>query len=649
MKHVFGSEGCLKDILPFYEYRDQQYRMAEFMQRTFRGGGVAFVEAGTGTGKSLAYLVPAIEHSLREGKILAVSTETKTLQKQLFDKDIPLVKEIFQKQYGLEFRHSLCLGSANYPCSKRFDMLLQRGAFLFDEQKEVAQIAELLKSGDPFTRYDVRVSHHLWREVERDPDICRGNECVYSQSCVFQKTKKEWFSSHLLIMNHYLFFSNVATGQTYLPKFDSVVFDEAHSVEMIASKQLGFTLSYPILADLLERFHQRNRKMLIAHISDKKNSDDARALFFEIEQKGKEFFDSVGGMMNPGKRSLRLKGALPEAESLSLSVRSFIDAVAHAADDFHDEPLASEYESAKLKISNFLESLKNVTSSAKKEMVVWIERDDKSGAPSISGSPVEVSGIMAENVYSLYDNVSFVSATLAVGGDFSFISGRLGAENPATIALDSPFDYESRVLLYIPADLPSPQERGFIDAAAERTAEIIGMVGGNCLILFTSYEMLREFESRLSTVISAPIFSQGDSDPVSIIADYCETPGGVLLGTHSFWQGLDLPGDLLKCVIITKLPFPVPDRPDVEARCEALEKRGVNPFLGYHVPSAVIQFKQGFGRLMRRIDDKGIVAVLDNRMITKGYGKSFLDAIPRCLQSTKLETVERFSVKVLNL
>jgi ATP-dependent DNA helicase DinG len=533
MKDIFGSEGCLKDILPFYEYRDQQYRMAEFMQKTLHSGGVTFVEAGTGTGKSLAYLVPALEHCIREDKILAVSTETKTLQKQLFDKDLPLVKEIFEKQYGLEFRYSLCLGSANYPCIKRFEMLLQRGAFLFDEQKEVSLIAELLKVGEPFTRYDVRVSHHLWREVERDPDICRGNECPNAQSCIFQKTKKEWFSSHLLIMNHYLFFSNVATGQTYLPKFNCVVFDEAHSVEMIASKQLGFNLSYPLIADLLERFHHRNRKMLIPHISDKKNSDDARALFYEIERQGKEFFDSVGGMMNPGKRSLRLKESLPDAESLCQSIRSFLDVMAHAADDFKDEPLASEYESAKLKLGNFLESLKNVAQFAEKEMVVWIERDDKSGAPSISGSPIEVSKIMAENVYSLYDSVSFVSATLAVGGDFSFISGRLGAENPETIALDSPFDYESRVLLYIPSDIPSPQERGFIDAAAERTAEIISMVGGNCLILFTSYEMLREFESRLTTMISVPIFSQGDSDPISIIADYCDTPGAVLLGTHS--------------------------------------------------------------------------------------------------------------------
>jgi ATP-dependent DNA helicase DinG len=642
MEELFDKEGCLRDILPFYEYRRQQRDMALFLEQQLGEGGIAFVEAGTGTGKTLAYLIPALEYALREGKILAISTETKTLQKQLVDKDIPLVERVFKEHYNTTFRYSLCLGSANYPCARRFEFLIQRGGFLFDEQNEVRTIAEKIDRGDIFTRYDVDISLHLWREIERDSDMCKGLECPQSKMCPFQRAKKEWFSSHLLVMNHYLFFSNIATGKTYLPKFDCVILDEAHSIEQIASKQLGFELSYPLLSDFLERFHHRNKKMLIPHIARLELADRARSLFYEIEKEGRVFFDQIY-MMAGTKRSFRIKKELSAGIDLRDLLRTFLEVMNDAKSDFTDEPLLSEYESAKSKLSVFADSLEQAIKNDGSHLVLWAEKDEQPNSTFLCGSPVEVGSLMEQSVYSYYENTVFVSATLAINNDFTFISHRLGAHEPNALALDSPFDYESRVLLYLPDDMPIPGDRSYVDAAAERSAAVIDNVGGNCLVLFTSYEMLNEFDGRLRYYCTAPVVTQGKTDPVKAISTYCETPGAVLLGTHSFWQGLDLPGNLLKAVIITKLPFPVPDRPEVEARCEILEAQGINPFYGYHVPSAIIQFKQGFGRLMRRSDDAGIVAVLDPRIRIKGYGQHFINALPSCRISDKMKDVENFS------
>jgi ATP-dependent DNA helicase DinG len=274
--------------------------------------------------------------------------------------------------------------------------------------------------------------------------------------------------------------------------------------------------------------------------------------------------------------------------------------------------------------------------------VIWIEKSESTGNAYLCGAPTDVGLIMSNDVYETYESVFFVSATLAIHGDFSFIQQRLGAFESNTLSLDSPFDFESRVSLYIPDDLPLPQDRGFVDAAVERTASLIEMTDGNCLILFTSYEMLKDFSVRLRSMTKVPLYVQGELDPARAVSEYVDNPGGVLLGTHSFWQGLDLPGNLLKCVIITKLPFPVPDRPDVEARCEILESKGVNAFTGYHLPSAVIQFKQGFGRLMRRSDDAGVVAVFDGRIRTKGYGRHFIESLPKCRISDSVRDLSRF-------
>jgi ATP-dependent DNA helicase DinG len=642
MDDIFGSEGCLSGILPFFEYRRQQDEMASFVEHSISSGGVVFVEAGTGTGKTVAYLIPALLYCLREGKILAVSTETKTLQKQLVDKDLPLVHKVVSEHYGIDFRYSVCFGSANYPCRKRFELMVGRGGFLFEEKDGIDGIAELFERGETFTRYDVDVSPGVWKEIERDSDMCGGYDCAFGKVCAFQRARREWFSSQLLVMNHYLFFSNVAAGKTYLPRFDAVIFDEAHSVEQIAARQLGFNLSYRLLLDILERYHHRNKKMLLPKIGTKSVQDEARALFFEIEKEGRAYFEQARKMTDDRKRSFRLKDPYEDGSDLLELIERFIEVVSSAEDDFCDEPEKSEYEAARSKFSAFKNALVTVTRKKQSDMVVWIDREDSMMATTICGTPVDAGPLMETEIYSFYEYTAFVSATLSVNGDFSFIQERLGAKDADCVSFDSPFDYATRVLLYLPDDLPSPQETGFTDALVERCARLVRACEGNCLILFTSYEMLKDAVPKLRSLVDNEIFSQGESDAVKSVADYCSTPGAVLAGTHSFWQGLDLPGDLVKCVIITKLPFPVPDRPEIEARTEVLAKKGVNPFNGFHVPTAVIQFKQGFGRLMRRHTDRGVVAVLDNRLMTKGYGKTFLKSVPECVTSSSLKDVESF-------
>ena len=642
MNDVFGSEGCLNGILPFFEYRRQQEEMAAFIDRSISSGGIVFVEAGTGTGKTVAYLVPALLHCLREGKILAVSTETKTLQKQLVDKDLPLVHKVISEHNGIDFRYSVCFGSANYPCRKRFELLVGRGGFLFDEKDQIDEVSALFEEGESFTRYDVDISSSLWKEIERDSDICGGYECAFGKVCAFQKARREWLASQLLVMNHYLFFSNVAAGKTYLPRFDAVIFDEAHSVEQIAARQLGFNLSYGLLLDVLERFHHRNKKMLLPKITSRTVQDEARALFFEIEKEGRAFFEKARTLTDDRKRSFRLREPYVDGEDLLELIERFISVVSSAEEDFCDEPDKSEFEAARSKASAFKNALTIVARKPQDDMVVWIDRDETLTGTTICGTPIDAGPLMEEQIYSYYEYTAFVSATLSVDGDFSFIQNRLGASDADCVSFDSPFDYENRVMLYLPDDLPSPQESGFSEALVERCAGLIRACGGNCLLLFTSYEMLRDAVPKLRELVDNEIFSQGESDSVKAVADYCDAPGAVLAGTHSFWQGLDLPGDLVKCVIITKLPFPVPDRPEIEARTELLVKKGGNAFYGFHVPTAVIQFKQGFGRLMRRHTDRGVVAVLDNRVLTKGYGKVFLHSVPECITSSSLKDVERF-------
>lgn len=640
MEKIFGRGGCLKDILPFYEYRQEQLEIAQVVKKTLIQGDTVFIEAGTGIGKTLAYLIPAAEEAIFNSCVIAVSTETKALQKQLIDKDLPVVSAIMREVHGVDLDYSLCLGSSNYVCVRRYQEIINRGGYLYENTAEISEIGRLIESGEEFTRLDRKISSSLWHDIERDSDGCDGNTCGYFKMCPFQNARKKWNGSQLLVMNHYLFYSNCAMGKAYLPPINHVIFDEAHSIESIASRQLGFDLSLGLVNDIAFEFYGIQRKKLRSGKSGAL-SEKLIEKVQVMEREGKILFEGITHYTK-GKRHHRLRSSLPEVTNLHNAAADLLEECGIA---FKDESDDADVSAVLSKLKRMNDSIEKCEAYDKSKNVIWLEDEERDSLPSIYGIPVEIGSIMRSDVFDVYESVSFVSATLSVSKNFRFIAERLGAEEYRSFSYESPFDYKSNVVLYIPKEIPAPNEPGYIEAAAYQIAECTRIMNGNTLALFTSYETMKECAIILREISDIPLFVQGERETSTILEEYRENPGGILMGTHSFWQGIDLPGDLVKCVIITKLPFPVPNRPEIEARGEIVSERGENSFFDYQLPLAVIQFKQGFGRLVRRHGDKGVVAVLDSRIIGKRYGKTFIESIPACLYADRIEDVERKVIK----
>ncbi len=643
MNDIFGKDGALKHILTNFEYRHEQLEMSEFILENLFDRKNALIEAGTGVGKTLAYLIPAVIYCLENNKILAVSTETKALQKQLIDKDLPLAKSIINKYLNKEFKYSLCLGSSNYPCRKRFESLLQSGKFSKNEIKTADHLIGLFNEKKIFTRLDIKITSKMWNNIAREPEVCNFYNCPFSQMCVFQKVKKEWLSSNILVMNHYLFFSNIASAKAYLPKFDIAIFDEAHSLEEIASDQLGFDMSHDILVDIIHKLHNPKRKSsILLKISNDTKRKKAVKTLGDIVGELNSFFEKLRGLFPAKQNSFRLRESIDFGQGLSKLLKSLLDTLEGTENDLEEESLKIELDIARGKLFQLLQNLEALQYQQNPNFIYWIERseDELLGDIHLIGGPVDVSDILHEEVNSFYDSSLFVSATLAAGGDFSFITNRLGINNYKSLLLDSPFDFKNQVVLYLGKDTAPPDDPYYTDQATRISAEIIDHLGGNCLILFTSYRMLESVKKGLSAITSNNIYAQGDYPAAETVERYISDNGSVLLGTHSFWQGIDLPGDLLRGVILMRLPFSVPDRPLIQARIESLQQMGMNPFLSYQIPNAIIRFKQGFGRLIRSTNDRGIVAVLDSRITSKSYGKLFLKSLPECTVVQRMEDLK---------
>jgi ATP-dependent DNA helicase DinG len=633
MENIFGKSGYLSRVHNNFEFRGEQLQMAEFIMERLLDKENALIEAGTGIGKTLAYLIPAILYSLDNQKIVAVSTETKALQKQLVDKDIRLARKVIKEYTGKDFKHSLCLGSSNYPCRKRFEAIILRGGFASGDKDAIETLSNAFAGKGVFSRFDLSVPNRLWEEIHRESEACNSHRCPFSSRCIYQKAKKEWQSSNLLIMNHYLFFSNISAGKAYLPKFDIVIFDEAHSLEEIASDQLGFDESYNSIIDTLHIVYKRSRKSSIVNrISGEKDKKRTVETVNAILKELNVFFEKLRDNFKEDQYTFRIRENLPFGEILVKQLKDILIIFEKVQDDFTEDTMNIDFEIARGKLFTFLQNLESLINLQNSNFVYWIEKESEEmlGDIHLMGKPVDVSQPMYQEINSFYDSCIFVSAALTAKREFSFIADRLGIFDYKPLLLDSPFDYKNQVLLYLEKNSAGPDETGFVDQAADISSEIIDLVGGNCLMLFTSYKMLDTIRRKLAKLTKNTIYAQGDFSAVETVERYINDDGSVLMGTHSFWQGIDLPGDLLRCVIMMRLPFSVPDRPITQARIERLEERGLNPFASYQIPSAVIKFKQGFGRLIRSKGDRGIVAVLDPRILSKGYGKMFLESLPEC-------------------
>ncbi len=631
MKEYFGSEGCLAEAISGFEHRREQEQMADFILERLVEQENGIVEAGTGTGKTLAYLIPALIYATESEKKVSVTTETKALQKQLLDKDLPLVKDIFSRYLDKDISFALCLGSANYPCRRRYETILKRGSLEKADIQKLTRLGNLFKEERPFSRFDLRISNHLWGQVCREPDGCNSFRCMYASGCAYQMARREWQEADLLVMNHYLFFTNISSGKAFLPETDVVIFDEAHSIEDIAASQLGFALSLDMLSEIMDRFFRKTRRSsLLMNIRKEEEKRRALELFEKIVKEGGSYFEKIRSLFPRNDMQLRLRKAVPYGESLVALCKNFLNLLAEAEDDFDEEYLKLEFDIARGRLFAFSENLTHFVFQNLDNHVYWIERSSRDllGSVVVRSQPIQISDIMRREVIEHYDAAIFVSATLAVKGDFSYMAGRLGLDRPVTLALPSSFDYSSQSVLFLGKDMVQPGEDHYIHQAAEAAAEVIAMTGGNCLMLFTSYRMLEDVRGVLGDLVENRLYSQGELTSSEAMEYYLDDDGAVLLGTHSFWQGIDLPGDLLRGVIMMRLPFSVPDSPPVQARVEILKQRGLNPFMSYQVPEAVIKFKQGFGRLIRSSRDVGIVAVLDSRIVSKPYGRYFLDSLP---------------------
>lgn len=651
MINIFGKDGILGNIHENFEFRNEQLQMAEFVYELFSENRSGIVEAGTGVGKTLAYLVPAIMYCMENNNILAISTETKALQKQLIDNDLPLVRAVLD-EHGVKFKYSLCLGSSNYACMRRFSALVERGGFSKKDINHIESLSDKIHSRNVFSRFDISIPDYLWSSVSREPDTCSNYKCPYFSNCVFQLAKKEWSDSNLLVMNHYLFFTNISVQKTYLPLFDIVIFDEAHSIEDICADQMGFSINDTDLHELIKRYFSIQLRDKISEISNCKTIiKKAGKIAVRITGESETFFESMRNCLTDKTtaRSITPPGNI--AKDLIGLLDEFLFTLNEIAPKLETESMIFEFDLFRSKIFQFSENLKSFSFHSRDSYVYWMEKQDDAllGSVYLKGQPLDIDGILNSEVNSFYNSVLYTSATLSINGSFDYVRDRLGIENGRELLLKSPFNYKEQAVLYTSRSEIDPDNPLYIDNIARDIAIIVEALGGNCLVLFTSYWAMNRTREKLESMTQRTLHVQGDSPASVVLRNYIKDSGSILMGTNSFWQGIDLTGDLLKGVIITRLPFSVPDRPYIQARTEKFIEKGLNPFFAYQVPEAILKFKQGFGRLIRSGSDRGIVAVLDPRITKKKYGSSFINSIPQCDTVTSMDDlISRITTKIIH-
>lgn len=640
MDKFFGPNSLLLSISESFVYRKAQLDMAEFIDDSLKKGGSAIIEAGTGVGKSLAYLIPAIMYAVNFNKKIAISTETKTLQKQLLTCDIPVAEKVL-KSANFDFSYSICLGSSNYVCKKRFTNFVHSGGYTQKDVNFIKAINTLIQTSTQFNKFDVTVPERIWREICRVPEYCNNNKCVFFSSCVFQFEKKQWSGSNILIMNHHLFFSNIAAGKTYLPDIDVVIFDEAHSIENICSELLGFSINENDLPILLNEYYtlRIHEKFLKKNIS-KKLMKEIESCIESLKKQNDLFFRDQNSLCGEKKHIIIEKKLYESYHNFFDLMQSLMGALYEISLSISEDEALFELDAYRSKAFMLFENIRIYALLENNDYVFWIEKsvdDNLYGSTNIHGQPIEIASLMKEKVFSYYESLLFISATLSIDNSFNFISERLGIEEFDSIIIHSPFDYENQTLLYIPKTQVPPNSYDYIEFLTKEVLSISEITDGNCLVLFTSHSTMKKLFDKISVKTDKSIHIYGDIPATSVLHNYIHDTNSILFGTNSFWQGIDLKGDLVRAVIITKLPFSVPDKPINVARMKLIENKEKNPFFDYYVPEAIIKFKQGFGRLIRSENDFGIIAILDERVFTKSYGRFFLQSIPQCTIITNIE------------
>jgi len=620
--------------------------MAEAIADNINNNSHLIVEAGTGVGKSLAYLIPFILWAIKENKKVVISTFTKALQYQLVNKDIPFLKDAL----SLDFSFALCVGGENYLCLRRLNQAGSHGLFELDETealKELFKWKDRTKTGLK-SDMDFEPMPKLWQKVCREGDICFGKKCSYYDKCFYQRAKAVERKAHILITNHHLFFAHIASGWNVLPKFDSIVFDEAHQLEDIASGYLGIEVSNYRIKNLINTISNPfTKKGLISRLEwlTPQTISEINLLTNKVRRAGDGFFGVLSEKLDGTTKRIRVENFIPNLlKEPLINLSEGLKPLMKSAENYEDEKEILSLIDRCITLSSDIDSIISQTLT---DHVYWGEIDGK--RIRIAATPIDISSTLREQIFENIKPVILTSATLSVKGDFSFLRERVGLNNGNELALDSPFNYRENVMIYTPNGISDPKDtEEFKRDVIDSIKFILNITHGRTLILFTSYEMLNKAYDALNRLNSSNrlnslnFLRQGEMDSYKLIEEFKNGDNLVLLGTHTFWQGIDIPGDALQCVIIVRLPFQVPDDPVTEARLEKLKENGKNPFIHYQIPNAILMFKQGFGRLIRTQSDKGIVAILDPRVRTRFYGERFLSALPDCVRTDSIEDMKEF-------
>ena len=640
---VFAADGPLARALPQFEPRQGQRLMATAVARTLEEGGVLLAEAGTGTGKTLAYLVPAI----LSGRRVLVSTGTKNLQEQIYFKDIPLL----QQALGVAFTATCMKGRANYLCLHRLQQARQGPAGASAELERIAAWAVDTESGDRAELDDLPEQSPAWHDVAATADTCLGSDCPQFQECFVTRMRQRAAASDLVIVNHHLLCADAAVRQSsygeVIPACQYAVIDEAHQLEDVATQYFGIAVSNYRL-DELGRDAERLLNAGVVGDEDgglrrqvRRVDDHARAFFGALQlartaraaanervRVGPEWFaDIVGdGLALIGALDgLEAAMALAAGQATSASGSEDVQAIARRAAAVRDE-------------------LRFLMAASDPRHVYFVEARGR--GVFLRAAPIDVAEILQEVIFARMRATVLTSATLAVGGSFDYVRGRLGVPDAAEVMVPSEFDYTRQAVLYLPRRMPSPKTPAFGEAAAREVLEILRRTRGRAFVLFTSYGVLREVQHLVAPLLPYPLFVQGEAPRSVLLERFRTTPHAVLLATSSFWQGVDVAGEQLSCVIIDKLPFASPGDPITAARLEAITAEGGDAFHDYQVPLAVLTMLQGLGRLIRHRDDRGVLAVLDPRLRTMPYGRRFLESFPPAPLTYDLAEVTRFMADV---